>query len=131
MRCGCPSGSHPVARNYLESAAEREGPVCKLGWPVGVQAHRFTANTTHAYVPQVSPIAKSTSSMFSDADIERIAKRVAEMNAPKPDLHATTDASVWAREFCRMHGGDEGLMIGWFANAIMAGHDAAERKARE
>ena len=33
-----------------------------------------------------------------------------------------TDTSKWAKEFCRLHGGDEGLMVGWFANAIEAGH---------
>jgi hypothetical protein len=39
------------------------------------------------------------------------------------DLHGTIDARVWAEEFVRIHGGDVDLMIGWFANAIMAGHD--------
>lgn len=37
-------------------------------------------------------------------------------------LHATTDAQVWAREFMAVvESGvtpDEGLMIGWFANAM-------------
>lgn len=36
------------------------------------------------------------------------------------------DASVWAVEFCKLFGDespDEGTMIGWFANAIMAGYD--------
>ncbi len=41
-----------------------------------------------------------------------------------------TDAAKWAQEFCKIardHGQkiDEEIMIGWFANAIMAGHDAA------
>ena len=31
------------------------------------------------------------------------------------------DANRWAEQFCAMHGGDVGLMIGWFANAIEAG----------
>jgi len=42
-----------------------------------------------------------------------------------------TDAQKWAQEFIRRFGGrercafiDEGLMIGWFANAIEAGRDA-------
>ena len=39
------------------------------------------------------------------------------------DLHGTIDARDWAREFVRINGGDEQLMIGWFANAIMAGYD--------
>ena len=34
-------------------------------------------------------------------------------------LFTTTDASVWAREFCKINPTmDEGAMIGWFANAI-------------
>jgi hypothetical protein len=39
----------------------------------------------------------------------------------------TTDASRWAAEFVRLHGGDEALMLGWFANAIEHGRgpDAA------
>ena len=60
------------------------------------------------------------------------------------NLHECTDASIWAREFCKrfpmglsavegregaIDGGDwEGLMIGWFANAIMAGVDSAARQ---
>ena len=55
-------------------------------------------------------------------------------------LHSTTDAEVWAEEFCRLwpaalcqiegsegvEDGDEwkATMIGWFANAIMAGVDS-------
>lgn len=34
------------------------------------------------------------------------------------------DAQRWAQEYCGMFGGDEGLMIGWFANAIEAGKAA-------
>ena len=52
----------------------------------------------------------------------------------KPNLHDTMDAQVWAKEFIRIKNEvnfeiDEGLMIGWFANAIMAGHDAATRSS--
>lgn len=46
-------------------------------------------------------------------------------------LHATTDASVWAREFVRIVVETEpgvtvdfGLMVGWFANAIETGRAA-------
>lgn len=42
------------------------------------------------------------------------------------NLLATTDAEVWAREFVRLHGGDEDLMLAWFANAFCAGEDAAK-----
>jgi hypothetical protein len=44
----------------------------------------------------------------------------------KLDLHATIDASVWASEFNRIAQKlgyspmDEGWLIGWFANAMLA-----------
>ena len=56
------------------------------------------------------------------------------------NLHGTTDATVWADEFCKnwptalsQVPGREGveteedfreIMVGWFANAIMAGVDS-------
>lgn len=39
------------------------------------------------------------------------------------NLHETMDGAVWAKEFVRINGGDEGTMIAWFANAIMTGYD--------
>lgn len=47
-----------------------------------------------------------------------------------------TDAQKWADEFMAIFGErrddiDSGLMIGWFANAIMAGHDEGYSKARD
>jgi hypothetical protein len=50
------------------------------------------------------------------------------------DLHSTMDARVWAREFNRVAQTlgypemDDGWLIGWFANAIMTGHDHAVRE---
>ena len=50
-------------------------------------------------------------------------------------LHSTTDAMVWATEFCKLflvltrEGcvlGDEGTMVGWFANAIEIGRSAGQ-----
>lgn len=53
----------------------------------------------------------------------------------KVDLHATTDAQVWAQEFMkvvqRFPSGEcfnEGFMLGWFANAIETGRAAGERE---
>lgn len=50
------------------------------------------------------------------------------MGDPARGLMATRDAMVWAEEFCRIFKGkvvggedgvvDEGLMVGWFANAF-------------
>jgi len=61
---------------------------------------------------------------------------------PPPDAQAMTrdplttmDAKLWAEEFMRIFGSkmdkiDEGLMIAWFANAIMKGYDVGcERQA--
>ena len=42
-------------------------------------------------------------------------------------LRNTADASVWAKEYVRVHGGDEGLLITWFASAIMTGYDTGRR----
>ena len=47
------------------------------------------------------------------------------------------DARVWAKEFMRIYQSqgekwvDEELMIGWFANAIMAGYDEAHRRCEK
>ncbi len=40
-------------------------------------------------------------------------------------IHTNPDAQAWAKFFCKTHPGvlDEGIMIGWFANAMMAMHD--------
>jgi len=46
------------------------------------------------------------------------------------ELLNSTDAAAWAAEFMRLHRHSiitERLMLGWFANAIMAGHDHARR----
>lgn len=55
------------------------------------------------------------------------------MSATEMELVGNTDAQTWAREFVKMVQAnpaiptDEGTMIGWFANAIMAGHDEGRR----
>lgn len=50
-----------------------------------------------------------------------VAKGIAEQRFPH-----TMDAAVWAAEFVKLHpDADEGMMLGWFANAIMAGYDTA------
>lgn len=51
-------------------------------------------------------------------------------------LLTSADAQVWAREFMRIWSGrwhevDEGLMIAWFANAIMRGFDESAKRDRE
>lgn len=65
-----------------------------------------------------------------------------ECKAEDVDLCSCMDAQVWAREFARRYPcmlceipGHEGatneveeIMVGWFANAIMAGYDNASRR---
>lgn len=47
---------------------------------------------------------------------------------------SSTDAQYWAKEFMKIWQNepidimDEEMMVGWFANAIMAGYDEARRK---
>ena len=51
------------------------------------------------------------------------------MSLPKTEpreLIDSTDAVRWAEAFVRMHGGDEGLMLTWFANAIETGRRDAQ-----
>jgi hypothetical protein len=46
-------------------------------------------------------------------------------------LYDTTDAIVWAHEFVTLFSEiDEGLMIGWFANAIETGRSAGRAEAQ-
>lgn len=61
------------------------------------------------------------------------------MSDTEDRLTGCTDAQIWAEEFvktCRNNGIekialDEGAMIGWFANAIMAGVDSREDVAEQ
>jgi len=54
--------------------------------------------------------------------------------APSPAVEfdfQSMDAQLWAKAFCQtFHGHDEGTMLAWFANAIMAGYDEACRRER-
>jgi hypothetical protein len=45
----------------------------------------------------------------------------------KPFPHSI-DAKFWAEEFVKVHGGNMELMHAWFANALMAGYDEAQRR---
>jgi hypothetical protein len=43
-----------------------------------------------------------------------------------------TDAQKWAKAFIKQHKElNEEILVGWFANAIMAGYDEGMRKAKE
>ena len=53
------------------------------------------------------------------------------------NLTQTLDARIWAREWLKSIKKnptiptDKGCMIGWFANAIMAGYDEAMRRKQK
>lgn len=80
-------------------------------------------------------------------EIERLRSQGDKKMIDEPNLHETTDAATWAREFCKrwpsalcqipgkegVSDGDdwEATMIGWFANAIMAGVDSHTKTTRE
>lgn len=59
---------------------------------------------------------------------EVVDKTVAKAGTSEADSgypYGEMDARKWAAEFVRIHGGDEGLMLAWFASAIMTGYDRA------
>jgi hypothetical protein len=57
------------------------------------------------------------------ADVERLKANPMPTDYDR-SIHANPDAHAWAKLFCETFpGSDEGLMIGWFANAMMAMHD--------
>lgn len=60
------------------------------------------------------------------AEFERDHANVAPKDRPDWPL-PSFDAKDWAEAFVKLHGGDEGLMLAWFANALMRGYD--ERQA--
>jgi hypothetical protein len=50
-------------------------------------------------------------------------------NRPPGWPYPSFDATHWVEEFAKQHPEiDQGEMLGWFANAIMAGYDHAHRK---
>ena len=55
----------------------------------------------------------------------------------KVNLHDTVDVVIWTQEWLKTIKKnpsiptDEGTMIGWFANAIMAGYNYARREAQQ
>lgn len=71
---------------------------------------------------------------------EDLRKELDEMEASYEDMSWTRsmDAQVWAQQFVahkkknkwKNKDIDESLMIGWFANAIMAGYDEAVKRTR-
>lgn len=50
----------------------------------------------------------------------------------RPDWpYPSFDARDWARAFCKMYPDmDEDVMVGWFANALMRGHDEVQGQSQ-
>lgn len=66
-------------------------------------------------------------------NVNRLTRAWAVLNEPDKagavNLNDTMDATLWTREFCRTNPAiDKSTMLGWFANAIMAGYDEARRR---
>ncbi len=59
------------------------------------------------------------------------------MKKKKETIPSTLDARIWAKEWIKIIKKnptipmDEECMIGWFANAIMAGYDAAMLRSQK
>lgn len=58
-------------------------------------------------------------------------EEVMPSHTPEINLMQTTDAHIWAKEFVRINGGDEGAMIGWFAAMWAATNDPLARHIEE
>lgn len=113
----CPKVGHgPALRGYLH-AADDDSPYEVDGvWYCG-RCHMWIANRECSKA-QGSPMLSNPAP------------------APEPDPLMGIDGQKWAQEFMRIWSGrwsevDEGLMIGWFANAIMRGFDEGQSRLRK
>lgn len=99
---------------------------------VEVNVDDLTARVTSDPVPPLAPrregvdLSRAAMGIFGPEARERI-----EFGKTEVNLHDNPDARAWAKEFCRINPmADVGSMIGWFANAIICGHDYASREQR-
>lgn len=104
-RTGCPKDVGPVPKEPSAEPVKREFCV-----------HGFRSDNCDDHPPILEPTS-------------------AEPGEPKVDPLTTLDAKLWAEEFMRIWSGrwdevDEGLMIAWFANAIMRGFDEGQHRLR-
>ncbi len=129
--CSCGDTDKPVGKiestipknapeGYGEYPAKPDKPVgrCKYcGMDIAIR--NPSGNCDHLYYP------------------ENCNKDYAKIDKPAGRFDVTSiDARVWAKEFMRIKKEhhdkwiDESLMIGWFANSIMAGYDEARRRLK-
>jgi hypothetical protein len=69
-------------------------------------------------------LVRSMAHLVNEYGAAGVRSTLREMTDGAQLAYMGTDATKWAHEFVAMHGGDESLMIGWFANAIEAGKAA-------
>lgn len=119
---------------------------CKCGWMYSGshQHHEFVVAKHHPACPNApkaseAPMACGACMEWDPScdDCLRASPPLDEpAPAPEPDPLLGIDAQKWAQEFMRIWSGrwaevDEGLMIGWFANAIMRGYDEGQHRLRK
>lgn len=108
--CGCET-----------DAEECDSSTCIAAWD---EDHNADLCRSHYRHRAQAAIAAMQAYMASDG-VDRT-----KVEVPTPD---NMDGMAWAKAFVAMrfqpHEIDEGLMVGWFANAIMAGYDTAHRRA--
>ena len=120
-----PNVEAPQEVPVVESARTSERTTLQPG---GKHPEGPLASVNSAHQPAAA--SAPSSSATTDDDLPgmlAVAKGVAEQKWPH-----TMDAAVWAAEFVKRYPGSEfseGDMIGWFANAIMAGYDTANARS--
>jgi hypothetical protein len=77
--------------------------------------------------PEVEGTSSGTSALSAGLGVLKVgADNTATYGHDGLPWPQTMDANAWATEFCKLNSAsDHGTMLGWFANAIMIGHDTA------
>ena len=119
----------PVAKRYLAGEpAPKAGPQpCKgCGGRGNAECGRCAGDGVDPGEPARQVSTAGCVDIVFDGPPSHVSGTPKDVDEKK--LRNTMDASVWAAEFVGHFGGDEGLMLGWFANAIMCGYDHAKRE---
>lgn len=151
-----PQGGHTHHEHPMYRPLERPWP----GESVGGHAHfpgvpcswcppdiQDASGVAAAFVHPVEEVDEETQRIYDEAqqhdpwpgesyegttlrefpDLE--APPIEEVNRVNP--YGEWDAETWAKAFVEEHGGDVGLMLAWFANALMTGYDEGRRRERQ